>query len=67
MYLYVRMEVLFKKRRALKRLFHDVVDRPHAYSNEQYIYTLEMIHKLLNINKNEIIQLKRYYAVNNDW
>ena len=61
------METLYKKRRALKRLFHDVIDRPHAYSNEQYIYTLDMLILLLKNNKKEIVQMNKYYAVNNDW
>lgn len=65
------MESLYKNRRALKRLFYDVVEYPNAYSNEQYIYTVEMILFLLKNNKNEINQWKKYYAlrktVNNDW
>ena len=61
------MEILYKKRRALKRLFHDVIDRPHAYTNEQYTYTLDMLLLLLKNNKKEIVQMNKYYAVNNDW
>lgn len=58
---------LYQDRRALKKTFYNVVNNPHAYSNEQYINTLEMLHLLLNKNKNEINQWKKYYAVNNDW
>lgn len=61
------MKSLYQDRRALKRLFYDVVECPHAYSNEQYIYTIDMIQILLNKNKIQINQWKKYYAVNNDW
>jgi hypothetical protein len=61
------MESLYKNRRALKRLFYVVVECPHAYSNEQYIYTLEMLQLLLNKNKIQINQWEKYCAVNNEW
>ena len=61
------MESLYKNRRALKRLFYDVVECPHAYTNEQYIYTLELLQLLLNKNKEEIQKMNAYITVNNDW